>query len=98
MSFVAISKVIYPNQLREEMHSFGLKMLPLANAQPGFVSISFHQSTTENQTMMLWEWETEADHEACIKSPDWSELMASSGELFESEGVEFSLETYERLA
>ena len=98
MSFVAISKVKYPQSLRDEIHSFGMSMIPLAKLQPGFISISFHQSTEDNETMMYWEWDTQADHEACMKSPDWNSLMAKSGELFHSEGVEFSISTYERLA
>ncbi len=98
MSFVVISKVKYPEMLKEEIHSFGIRMLPVAKAQPGFISISFHQSMDQNETMMYWEWNTPLDHEACMKSSDWNDLMVKSGELFQSEGVEFSMASYERLA
>ncbi|MEM8498056.1 MAG: antibiotic biosynthesis monooxygenase [Pseudomonadota bacterium] len=98
MSFVAISKVKYPEPLKKQIHSFGMRMLPLAQVQPGFISISFHQSTDAAETMMYWEWNTQSDHEACMKSPAWNALMSNSGELFQSEGVEFSISTYERLA
>ena len=98
MSFVAISKVKYPKSLKEEIHSFGISMIPLAKSQPGFVSISFHQSTDEDETMMYWEWNTQADHEACMNSVDWNKLMEKSGGLFQTEGVDFSLATYVRLA
>ena len=98
MSFVAVSKVKYPKSLKKEIHSFGMSMIPIARLQPGFISISFHQSTDNDETMMYWEWEAQSDHEACMKSPDWSDLMEKSGGLFQSEGVEFSLETYDRLA
>ena len=98
MSFVAISKVKYPKSLKKEIHAFGINMIPFAKLQPGLISVSFHQSIDIDETMMYWEWETQSDHEACMKSPDWEALMEKSGGLFQSEGVEFSLETYERLA
>lgn len=98
MSFVATSKVKYPKALKADIQSFGMSMLPLAKSQPGFVSISFHQSTDGDETMMYWEWETKAHHEACMKSPDWLALMETSSGLFQSDGVEFSLATYDRLA
>lgn len=98
MSFVAISKVKYPTLLRDEVHAVGLKMLPVAKVQPGFISVAFHQSSDKNETMMYWEWESKSDHEACMRSGDWSAVMENSGSLFQSEGVEFLIETYERLA
>ena len=98
MSFVAVSKVTFPPSLREDIQAFGSQMLPLAKSHRGFVSISFHQSTEVEQTMMYWEWESRADHEACMSSSDWMALMQSAGDLFERDGVEFSVETYDRLA
>ncbi|MEQ8733682.1 MAG: antibiotic biosynthesis monooxygenase [Rhodospirillaceae bacterium] len=98
MSFVAISSVKYPQRLKDEIHSFGMSMIPLAKLQPGFISISFHQSTENDETMMYWEWGSQTDHEACMKSSDWSALMTKSRELFQSEGVDFSISTYNRLA
>lgn len=98
MSFVAISKVKYPKSLKKEIHAFGISMIPFAKLQPGLISVSFHQSTDNNETMMYWEWESQSAHEACMESSDWSELMEKSDGLFQSEGVEFSLENYERLA
>lgn len=98
MSFVAVSNVTFPAALQDEIQAFGMRMLPLAKQHPGFISISYHQSTEVHQTMMYWEWESRADHEACMSSKDWAELMQSSGDLFQNEGVEFSVQTYDRLA
>lgn len=98
MSFVAVSKVTFPAHLQDDIQAFGKRMLPLAKAHPGFVSISFHQSNESPETMMYWEWESRADHEACMSSNDWMELMQSAGDLFQNEGVEFSVQTYDRLA
>ena len=98
MSFVAISKVKYPEGVRDEIHAFGKRMIPVAEKQPGFVTVRFHQSTTANETMMYWEWTEPSYHEACMQSDDWGQLMASAGELFQTEGVEFDIHTYERLA
>lgn len=97
MSFVAVSKVKYPDFLKERIQAVGLEMLPVAKLQPGFISIAFHQSSDKNETMMYWEWQSKSDHEACMQSKDWAAIMDNSGALFQSEGVEFSIETYERI-
>lgn len=97
MSFVAISKVSYPIELQEKVQSVGLAMVPIAKKQPGFVSVAFHQSVDKNETMMYWEWQSKADHEACMQSKDWSNIMERTGALFESKGVEYSLEAYDRI-
>ena len=98
MSFVAISKVKYPAPLKDQIVAFGLKMLPMAKLQPGLISISFHQSYESNETMMYWEWESQLNHEACMQSKDWSVLMDESGAIFQTGNVEFTIQTYERLA
>lgn len=97
MTFVAISKVKYPDHLKIRIQQVGLDMLPVARAQPGFVSVSFHQSADKNETMMYWEWESQSDHEACMNSNEWAGIMAKHGALFSEEGVEFSIELFERL-
>ena len=47
--------------------------------------------------MMYWEWASEQDHLNCMKSDDWRAIMDLSTSLFHSEGVELSIESYERL-
>ncbi|TQV84859.1 putative quinol monooxygenase [Aliikangiella coralliicola] len=98
MSFVAISKVKFPPALKEAIHAFGLEMVAEAKSQAGLISISFHQSHDENETMMYWEWESQEDHERCMQSEDWNVLMKKSGTLFQSSDVVFSIQTYNRLA
>ncbi|GLR73111.1 antibiotic biosynthesis monooxygenase [Agaribacter marinus] len=98
MSFVAISRVKFPSELKARIHAFGLSMIPLAQRHPGFVSISFHESLESNETMMYWEWESQSHHEACMQSKDWMILMEQSGRLFATEGVEFMVDTYSKLS
>ncbi len=98
MSFVAISRVRYPPLLKQQLHAIALDMMPIAKAQPGFISISFHQSHEINETMMYWEWQEKSHHEACLQSKEWNEIMEKSGVLLHSEGVELFIETYERIA
>lgn len=97
MSFVAISKIQYPADLKEAIYAVGKNMIPIAKRQPGFISIAFHQSVNKNETMMYWEWASEQDHLNCMKSDDWRAIMDLSTSLFHSEGVELSIESYERL-
>lgn len=98
MSFVAITKVKFPRELKSKIHAVGLAMLPIAKSQPGFVSIGFHESKSENETMMYWEWESEANYKACTQSSKWALLMERHSVLFATDGVEFFMDTYERLA
>lgn len=98
MNYVAISKVKFPPSLKERIQSVGLEMIPIAKKQPGFISVSFHLSTEENETMMYWEWVSKSDHEGCMQSADWASIMGKSSSLFQSRGVEFSIQTYERVA
>jgi quinol monooxygenase YgiN len=97
MSFVAISKVTYPANMKQEIQAVGLEMLPLARKQAGFISVAFHQSDEKDETMMVWEWETKSHHESCMQSKDWGALMERHGATFSQEAVQFILETYERL-
>lgn len=96
MNFVAISKVNFPPGLKDKIQKVGLEMMPIANTQPGFVSVAFHESYDQNETMMYWEWESKGDHENCMKSDDWLELMSKNKSLFETEGVTFSINTYKK--
>jgi len=98
MSYVAISKVKFPISLKEKITNVGLEMIPIAKKQPGFISVHFHISTEENETMMYWEWGSKSDHEGCMESEDWASMMGKSNSLFQSVGIEFSIQTYERLA
>lgn len=97
MSFVAVSKVSFPAALKKEIQAIGLEMLPVARSQVGFISIAIHQSNEKNETMMYWEWESRSHHEACMKSEDWRAILVRHDSIFSQDGVQFSLETYERL-
>lgn len=44
MSFVAISKVIYPASIKDEICRVGLAMPPVTKRQPGFIPVSFHHA------------------------------------------------------
>ena len=39
--------------------------------QPGFVSSSLHRSHDDEVILSYLQWRTEADHEACRRSPDF---------------------------
>lgn len=94
---MAISRVKYPAELKEAIHAVGLNMIPIAKRQAGFISISFHQACDKNETEMHWQWKSEQDHKACMQSKDWQAIMDISASLFQSEEVEFSVDTFEKL-
>ena len=97
MSFVVISTVKFPIKLKNEVQAVGIEMIPVAEKQPGFVSVNIHESSDQMETMMYWVWKSKADHEAFRQSRDWAVVMEKSGSLFQTEGVRFSTRTYLRL-
>lgn len=98
MSFVAISKVQYPHSHENAIVDVGKAMMPIAQMQLGFIDVSFHQTLNKNETMMIWQWQTQHDHEACLNCREMAELMQQYGPLFAEEGVSVSVEIYQRLA
>lgn len=98
MSFVAISKVQYPDDFKNEIEEVGKAMMPIAQMLPGFIDVAFHQTINKNETMMIWQWQTQQHHEACLNCSEMAELMQQYGPLFAEKGVTVSVEIYQRLA
>ena len=98
MGFVVISKVKFPDILKDKIIAVGLEILPFAKKQKGFISIAFHVSDQEGETMMYWEWESKKAYECCMQSDDWFALMQRHKNLFDLEGVVFSSSTYNKLS
>ncbi len=97
MSFVVISKVKFPEHLKQEIHAVASDMMMVAKQQPGLIHVAFHQASDESMTMMYWEWRSQTDHDACMQSSACSDILAASAALFQSPAVAVSIETFERL-
>lgn len=97
MSYVAVSKVTFPDQLKERILAVGLAMIPIAQQHKGFKAISFHEARFKNETMLYWECESMEDHESCMRSAPWLALMKANAELFSEEGVAFSVDIYKKI-
>jgi quinol monooxygenase YgiN len=97
MTFVAISKVQYPEALKQQIETVGLAMIPIAQLQPGCNDVSFHQTLNKNETMMIWHWQTQQHHEACLSCSEMAKLMQQYGPLFAEASVVVSVEIYQRL-
>jgi quinol monooxygenase YgiN len=98
MSFVAISKVKYPESKKHAIEEAGKAMMLIAKMQPGFIDVSFHQALNKSETMMIWQWQTQQHHEACLICSEMADLMQQYGPLFAEEDVSVSVEIYQRLA
>ena len=98
MSFIAITKVTYPEALEDQIRRAGFDIVAFAKKQTGLITIDFHRSTSLNETLMVWEWRDQLDHQRCMESEVWSLLLKKVGMVFNNEGVEFSIATYERLS
>lgn len=62
---------------------------PIFAQQPGFVGSEIFKSTDDARLVTLLRWRSEADHSACMESPDFGELNDRFGELVESGRIGF---------
>lgn len=62
--------------------------------RPGFVSLSLHASKTGRLVSYL-QWETVADHEACVNDPTWQTEPCPMQQLLESGQLEMDVAVYD---
>ena len=66
----------------------------------GFVSGACHRSADGARLVQYLQWETEADHRACVKYPQWDEIPSTRRfmELVDSDQVEIDVPVYDVIA
>ena len=97
MKYVVVTKVAYPPSLEKQALEAGRRTVEFASSMTGLNSISLHQSTDGNETMMVWEWESQRDCEEGMTSDQWAQHTMALNELIPSDQIEFSFESYLRI-
>ena len=62
---------------------------PIFARQPGFVGSEIFASTDQTRLVTLLRWRSEADHAACMKSPDFGELSTRLSRLVDDGRASF---------
>jgi len=93
--FTVLVQISTPPELQAELVATMLETAPVFAAQPGFVSSHLHRSHDGELVVNYLQWRSQADHEACLISPD----VAAGGRPFmdflERHGLDMDVTTYE---
>ena len=95
--FKVVTRTHFPADKRDEVLELSRAAIEIARKQPGFQGMRVHLASDGSHTLTYWEWATEADHLACMESPDWSEWNGR-WEANLADGMSFDLQTYEVFA
>ncbi len=78
-----------PAEKANEFQRLATATLPIFEKQPGFVSATLHKSADGSKFIQYLQWQTKAQSDACMMSPDW---MAEAGQQYmgfvQANGVE----------
>ena len=97
MATIVITRSKFSPELKERILQLARESKPIFEKQPGFISIEMLINPEGDQTSSILRWKTVADHEACLKSPDWGTWNAEWGTLMQSGKLEFEFGVYEEL-
>ena len=98
MTYMVLSKVAYPSKLEAEVIKAGRKTRELVKNVAGLSEISFFQSNERNETIMLWYWESQEDHNNFMQSDEWKAHSITLGQILPYDEIEFSSQSFTPLA
>ena len=97
MSIIVVTRSHFDPSVEREVLALARQSKPIAEAQPGFQSMTVHINHDRTQLMTYWVWARREDHEACMESDDWNAFMPKWQALMDAGNLKFDLETYEIL-
>ena len=93
--FTVMVTVTVPPSHRDELVAIMVETAPVFAAQPGFVSSHLHRSHDAGRVINYIQWQSAADHQACMASPE----VAAGGQPFmdfvERHGLEVDVRTFD---
>lgn len=93
--FTVYTSLKFDESLKDRIVGYNDKCKPILQKLPGFISQTFHISHDGTQTFSYFQWETQEDHENCMKDPSWAPLAEEWEELIGSGQVHFDMQTYQ---
>jgi len=92
--FIVVTRCFFEPDARDEFMAYDVACGPIFRRMKGFVSLRKHLSTDGTEQMGYWQWESRADHEACMQHEDWAPFAAKWEALQQSGKFRFELQTY----
>ncbi len=89
-----------PPNILAEMEPHASEGLARFTEFPGFISGALHKSTDGQRLVQYLQWESEADHLACMHDPRWDDLPSTRRflELVQSGQANMAVHTYDVVA
>lgn len=93
-AFIVITRTKFPKNLYATAKSMADLSYPIFMKQKGLISLAMHESLDQTETSAYFQWESEADHLACMQSSDWGDFNEKWQVFSAQPGVSFDLQVY----
>lgn len=94
-AFTVLVTLKVPESQLEDVLRLARGNLPIFARQPGFISARIYCSHDRTRVLTWLQWETQADHEACMQSPDWAQCDPQFSVLLDRGTMQMDVRTYE---
>jgi len=93
--FTVLVTLRVPEGRQEDILRLAEANLPIFARQPGFVSAKVYRSQDGTRVLTWLQWASQADHEACMLSPDWAQCDPRFTSLLDRGTIQMDVRTYE---
>lgn len=94
-AFTVLVTLKVPAERQKDILQLARQNLPIFARQPGFLFAEILCSQDQTRVLTCLHWESEADHHACMLSPDWAEGDPEFFELLEQGTVKMEVRAYD---
>lgn len=93
--FTVLVTLKVPEERQAEILRLAQGNLPVFAQQPGFLSAQVFRSHDGMRILTWLQWESQADHEACMQSQDWAQCDPRFSTLLDRGTIQMDVRTYE---
>lgn len=94
-AFTVLVTLKVPESHQQDVLRLAEGHLPIFAQQPGFIAAQVYYSHDQTRVLTFLQWETQADHEACMQSPDWAQANPQFTVLLDKGTMQMDVRTYE---
>lgn len=95
--FTVLVTLRVPEGRQEDILRLAEANLPIFARQPGFNSARVFRSQDGTRILTLLHWASQADHEACMLSPDWAQCDPRFLSLVDRGTIQMDVRAYEQV-
>lgn len=92
---VVITQTFYEPGMKEKVLDITKASFPLFLKQKGLIRIQTHNCQGDTHTMSIMEWESKADSDACMMSPDFESMNSEWRSLLTRGKINFKVMNYD---